>query len=838
MNITQRNSLGRIGSLLSALQVVVSRISPRPFAWLGLAAIGFAGSRTSGVVFTELYSFPSTYTTRSGLVQASDGNFYGTTYYGGDHGLGSVFRLTPAGILTTLVSFNNTNGANPQAELIQAADGNLYGVTDGGGTNDIALGGDGTIFRISTNGTLQSLFSFNSTNGSVPIDALIQGRDGSLYGTTAYGGTNGGYGTIFKITTAGVLTSLSSLNSSNGYPAGALVQGTDGNFYGVTGSGTNGYGSIYRVAGNGVVNTLFSFNNTNGAYPHGPLAKGADGNLYGETGYGGTNDLADGGGGGTLFRLSTNGVLTTLVEFNLTNGALPLGGLALGADGNFYGSTAGGTNNEGSYFKLTPNGNLTTLFWYDASTTNGTPQGILARGSDNNFYGTSPFAGAFKYGYAFQLTTNGNFAILGAFRDPNGSMPTSALLRASDRNFYGTTSGGGTNGYGTIFRMTPAGMVTILHSFDSTVGLYPPIGLIEGSDGDLYGTMLEGPGGNGAVFRITTDGIYSIVSSFDGFTVAPPMSGVVQGADGNYYGSTADSVFQMKPDGTLTNFAYFGYFTGFSGIIVAPQNGLVFGKDGNLYGTTSSGGASNLGTIFTVSTHGDFTLLASFNGTNGSNPLGPLIQAADGNFYGTASQGGDYGYGTVFRVTSGGSLSSLASFNYTNGAYPQAGVVQGIDGALYGVTYDGGSNVFGFPFGPPFYSPLPGTVFRVTTSGLLSTLVLFDTSNGSNPEGTLLAAADGSLYGTTAISGSAGGGNIFRLNLASAIQNAARVGNSFVLNLSTIPGQTYQVQYKQSLGQGNWIPLGGNITASNLSTTIADPVGQNSQRLYRVVQLP
>lgn len=823
----------------SALLAGAGTLSLWRFVWLGLVALSLTGSRALALTFTELYSFPPTVNVRSGLVQASDGNFYGTTYSDGDYRLGSVFRLTPAGVLTTMVTFNGTNGANPQAELIQAADGNLYGVTDGGGTNHIATGGDGTIFRISTNGTFRSLFSFNSTNGSDPIAALVQGRDGNLYGTTGSGGTNGGNGTVFKFTSTGVFTSLVSLNDTNGPPFGSLIQGMDGNFYGTTGSGANGYGSIFRVTTNGVVTTLFSFNNTNGAFPQGPLVQSMDGSLYGETVTGGTNDLADAGSGGTLFRLSVGGILTTLVEFNVTNGAGPRGGLVAGADGNFYGSVSFGTNFAGSFFRLTPGGSLTTLFSFDwATTTNGGPQGVLARGADNNFYSTSASGGVYKFGYAFQLTTNGNFTMFASFRDPDGSMPTSSLLRASDGNFYGITGSGGANGYGSVFRMTPGGVVTVLHSFDNTVGILPATSLTQGSDGALYGTFYGLSVGNGAVFRITTNGIFSIVSAFDGFNVASPTSGVVQGTDGNFYGTTLNSVFQMKPDGTLTNFAFFGYYNFFAGVVIAPQNGLVFGKDGYLYGTTSSGGASNLGAIFKVSTHGDFAQLASFNGTNGAVPLGPLIQAVDGNFYGTASQGGDHGYGTVFKVTPGGALSSLASFNFTNGASPQAGVVQGIDGAFYGVTYDGGSNLFPFLPSPGTYVPSGGTIFRITTSGQLSTLVLFDGSNGSNPEGGLLAAADGSLYGTSGINGSAGGGNIFRLNLASTIQKPMKSGNSLVLTWDAIPGQQYQVQYKQSLSQTNWTALGGPITATNPNTTFADPVGPNPQRLYRVIQLP
>ena len=136
-------------------------------------------------------------------MQATDGSFYGTTSAGGVHGYGTVFKITPAGRLTSLHSFESaTNGANPNAGLVQATDGNFYGTTSGGGVN-----GHGTVFKITTSGRLTTLHSFDSTDGAAPIAGLVQATDGNFYGTTSEGGING-YGTVFKLNPARRLTTL------------------------------------------------------------------------------------------------------------------------------------------------------------------------------------------------------------------------------------------------------------------------------------------------------------------------------------------------------------------------------------------------------------------------------------------------------------------------------------------------------------------------------------------------------------------------------------------------------------------------------------------------------
>jgi len=175
---------------------------------------------------------------RASLVQGPDGNFYGTTQDGGSGGSGTVFKVTNNGVLTTLVSFTGSNGANPSAALALGRDGALYGTTET------------TVFKVTTDGVLTTLVWFNGTNGAIALGGLVLGSDGCFYGTTStggigYGAYGGGNGTVFKVTTNGVLTTLASFNGTNGMsPLAGLTLGRDGNFYGTTFYGGTGY--VYR----------------------------------------------------------------------------------------------------------------------------------------------------------------------------------------------------------------------------------------------------------------------------------------------------------------------------------------------------------------------------------------------------------------------------------------------------------------------------------------------------------------------------------------------------------------------------------------------------------------
>ena len=341
------------------------------------------GAFSSGTIFkmtaagavTTLYSFSQGgnlgdgQNPTAGLVQGSDGNFYGTTYGNSPGPNGStIFKITPAGVLTTLYRFSGSDGANPHSGLIQGSDGNFYGTTESGGTSD-----KGTIFKMTSSGVLTTLYRFSGSDGATPVAGLIQGSDGNFYGTTLVGGTSTGTvsGTIFRITPGGTLTTLYNFSGGNdgGGPQAGLIQNSDGDFYG-TAAGGGGplsgyrYGTVFKITPAGTLTTLHTFSgsaghgDSNGAFPYAGLIQSSDGNFYGTTTGGGICNTGCTSSGGTVFKITPTGALTTLYRFAGVNGARPQAGLIHGSDGNFYGTTSGG---NGTCFKITSVGTLTTL---------------------------------------------------------------------------------------------------------------------------------------------------------------------------------------------------------------------------------------------------------------------------------------------------------------------------------------------------------------------------------------------------------------------------------------------------------------------------------------------
>ncbi len=357
-----------------------------------------------------------------------------------------AFGLQAGVIFQTLYFFSGGNDGNfPQAGLMQGMDGNFYGTTAYGGTN-----GMGTVFKMTPSGALTSLYSFtDGADGEIPYDAMVQGNDGNLYGTSYVDGA------CFKITPLGVFAVLASpVNRPNG-----LTLANDGNFYGTTYyGGQNNAGTIFRLTTNGVYNALASFTGDNGSQPYAGLVQGTDGNFYGTT-YSGGNPIFNGHTYvtyGAVFKFTTNGVITRLFSFNGSNGANPFAGLIQGNNGNFYGTTTGGgANGSGTVFKITPSGTFTLLHSFSKTTDGYDLEGGLMQASDGNFYGTTLGGGLNGGGgTVYQITPSGIFTVLFAFNGDNGSGSSSALIQGSDGNFYGTTTQGGTNGYGNIFRLT------------------------------------------------------------------------------------------------------------------------------------------------------------------------------------------------------------------------------------------------------------------------------------------------------------------------------------------------------------------------------------------------
>ena len=729
----------------------------------------------------EIFAFPQfPQNPDSGLTLGSDGNFYGTSHNGGVYGNGAVYEVTTNGVVTPLYSFSGGgDGAWPQAALTLAPDGNFYGTTTSGGVNGLL--GDGTVFQVTTNGVLTTLYTFTEygwqntlSGGRVDVNSdgmtpegLVLGSNGNFYGI-ASGGCSNGYGAIFEVTTSGVFNALYAFTGNNdgAYPQGALTLGPDGNFYGTTQQGgTNGFGTVFEITPNGVVTPLWSFTGGNdGANPQAGLTLGRDGNLYGTTQQGGTN------GFGTVFQITANGVVTPLYSFTDGNdGANPQAGLTLGPDGNFYGVTdsSDGLNNSGTVFEITTNGVFTALYSFTGGADGANPIAPLILGPDGNLYGTTLNGCAAGDGAVFEMTTNGAFSSVAGFGNGYGANPEAALALGSDGNLYGTTEYGGSANDGAVFGITTNGAITLSAGFAGTNGLNPVAGVTPGPGGNFYGTTaLGGADNDGTVFELTPDGalttLYSFMSRVDG---GLPLASLVLAPDGNLYSTTETNgifgqgvVFQLSPtNDTLTTLVAFNGANGAN-----PQSNLTIGLDGNFYGTTEYGGSSDLGTIFELTTNGVSTTLYSFSGSgsDGANPMGGLTVGPDGNFYGTTYLGGDNGNGMVFQFTTNDVLTILYSFSAgdyyygyllnSDGANPLGNLAAGPDGNLYGVTQNGGL-------------ASGGTAFAITTGGAFTPVAYF--ASGVDPQAGLTLGPDRNFYGTTFSGGADGLGDVYRLDL-------------------------------------------------------------------------
>ncbi len=784
-----------------------------PIIFGAMSLFALVNQPAHALEFQTLFNFqipPGTVT--GNLVQGPDGNFYGTSAQGGPTGNGAVFRVTPQGVLTSLVP----NPTTPAADLVVGNDGLIYGMTSAGGAF-----GAGTVFKMTTGGVLTNFAVFNSVNAGNPQAGPVLAGDGNFYGASPRGGTNS-QGAVFRVTPAGVVTTLASFNSSQniGVPSSGLTLGPDGNLYGITSSG------IFKITTAGALTLLYSFNlNADGFVRQTRLTAGPDGNLYGTSRDGGTSDS------GTIFRITTNGIFTNLVSFAFTNGMVPLGQLTVGPDGQLYGTTQlGGSGFSGTIFKVTTNGALTTLYSFPGSGngSSGVPQAGLLFASDGNFYGCTP-------GEVFRMTPAGSVSTLVSLLPITGLHPHAGLLLGPDGNFYGTTHDGGTNNLGTIFRMTPGGALTSLFSFAGTNGSTPQAGLATGLDGNFYGTTTTGGtniGANGTVFRFLTNGTLTTMASFKGGDGNSPQCELVTDASGNFYGTTSDegpagsgTIFRMTTNGVLTAITTFATTSG-----TFPQDGLTASQDGNFYGTTASGGTNGLGTVFRVTPDGVLKSLFAFGRTNGANPLGTLVQSPDGTLYGTTASGGtnpNLSFGTIFKITTNGLLTTLYNFDSTNGSLAANKMIFGPDGALYGTANSGGFAVGGNG---------QGTVFRITTNGVFTPVIRFQGTNGANPDAPLVFGNDGNLYGTTADGGPGGGGTIFRIILAPKFTGIARAANGNIsLSGTGSFGGAYRIWTSTNLMTpiAAWTLLTNGVFDANAAFSLTN-VTTASGQFYRI----
>ena len=743
-----------------------------------------------------------------GTTYRGGANGYGTVFE--IRNTGTIATPVYSNIPTTLVSFNGSNGDGPDAGLIIDANGDLFGTTEEGGAN-----GAGTVFEIKNNSTVAApvyanattvLVSFNVSNGDQPDAGLTADANGDLFGTTSNGGANfpNGYGTVFEITGAGFVAAAHPTIAGTVSGQTTTSEAPVTPFAGVTiGDSNAGVTDMLTITLGGAGGTLVDGTGFNSLTPAGTgvyvlsgtasaitteldalvfTPKEGAPNASSTTTFT-LSDQSSAGGAPVVDTTTTvidndpslAGQFTTLFDFNGSNGAYSFAGLTRDANGDLFGATfEGGANDYGAGFEIQNTGTIAAPVYASASTTlsfdgsNGAPPAGLIADANGDLFGTSEYYGANDDGTVFEIKNTGTVTApvysntpttLVSFNGSNGANPYAGLTADAKAALFGTTEQGGANSDGTVFEIKNTGTVaapvyasapTTLVSFNGSNGANPDGGLTADANGDLFGTTSAGGANNyGTVFEIKNAG------------------------------AAAAPVYASVPT-TLLN------FNGSNG--QDPEAGLIVDAMGDLFGTTELGGANGVGTVFEIKNTGTVTVptytgtpatLVSFNGlTDGDYPTAALILDSNGDLFGT-TEGGATGNGTVFEIKNTGTVATpiyasapitLVNFNGSNGAYPYAVLTADANGDLFGTTLQGGSAGDGtvfeitgvFLLAPAVAPTIAGTVSGQTTTSEtpvrpFAHVTIGDANAGATDTLTItLGGAGGTLSGT-GLSGGVGG---------------------------------------------------------------------------------
>ncbi|HEY2585517.1 MAG TPA: choice-of-anchor tandem repeat GloVer-containing protein, partial [Tepidisphaeraceae bacterium] len=741
------------------------------------------------------------------LVADASGSLYGTTTGGGPNSVGTVFEIAAgSSALTTLASFDGANGAQPDVGVTLDASGDLFGTTNQGGTYN-----DGTVFEVAKgSNAITTLVSFDGSNGAYPyLGVTLDGSGnlygtarqhvtgslgeifeiplgstsltqlasfgsgcalaidplGNLYGTDSSGGAYG-QGEVFEIAPgSNTSTTIASLTTATGTGAAIMLDGS-GNIYGsciAAGPGTpNPGGTVFEIAsGSNTITTLAAFNN--GAQPFGPPTLDAAGNLYGTTSRSGPS------GNGTVFEIASgSGALTTLASFNLNTGVIPQASVTLDAAGNLYGTTSqGGSGGTGTVYELPKGASVPVVVASFDGTNAASLYCGMAFDSAGNLYGTSQQGGTMGDGTVFEIAKGSDsVTTIASFATPYADPAYTPFVDTSG-NVFGASSSG-------VYEVAKgSNAVTTLAAFSGYIAI-PNSSLISDSAGNLYGTSYDGGSNNkGVVFEIAS-GTHTLtaLASFDSSLTNRPSTDLTLDAAGDLFGTTNTggpsgdgTVFELaKGSNQITTLASFNGTNG-----KFPLGGVVGDAAGNLYGTTTGGGPTNFGVLFELpSGSGTLTTLATFDlTTTGMQPKRLSIDPA-GNLYGATQGGGPASYGqsadgAVFELAKGSStLTVLAVFRGPNGAFPQWGVTLDGSGNIYGSTSNGGPGDAGtvFELSP---NPTPAVTLALASGSNPSTpaqpLAFTVTVSDGVPDGEAVTLVDASNNNAVVATGTLNGGS-------------------------------------------------------------------------------
>jgi uncharacterized repeat protein (TIGR03803 family) len=597
----------------------------------------------------------------------------------------------------------------------------------------------------------------------------------SLWGMTSQGGQDG-LGTIFKTAVDGsnlvVQRSFTySLQGRNNGERPQLVQTANGKMYGTTNQGgTNDQGTLFEYdPATGVATTKKTdFGLVVGSYPIGGLVLAASGKLYGVTVYGGAFDA------GVIFEYdpATN-VYTKKFDFDNTNtnGYIPSDGLMNHSNGKMYGLTRAGV---GASF----NG---VLYEYDPATNTYTKKanlnalggseatGRLMQATNGKLYGALWSGGVNSSGVLFEydaaldvLTKKIDFAAATSGQNPNGS-----FVQANNGKIYGTTVNGGSSGVGVLFEYDPVGNTIVKKvDFASTIGIRPTAGMLKATNGKLYGLISQGGLGSGVLYEFDpSTSTYAKKFDFDITNTSAnkgrqPMGGMIQGSNGKLYGTTADGgsayegvlfEYDITTNMYLMKVEFSAKPTG-----NGPLGSLMQASNSKLYGLTGQGGANDAGVLFEYNpTSSLFTKKHDFTETAGY-PSGSLVQAGNGKLYGLTESGGPNGFGMLFEFDPVTDVySKKLDLTGANGINPLGSLILATNGKLYGMTVYGGANDKGVIF-----------EYDATTNIYTKKIEFSSVSGGYQPEGDLMQATNGKLFGMTRFGGTNDLGVIFEYDIA------------------------------------------------------------------------